>query len=222
MTISAVLFDLDGTLLDTALDFETAINGVLTDNNQPCLQAETIREHIGDGSAGIIKSVFGISRDDPEFASLQQKLLQNYRECLTDKTRFFPGLELALQWLDDQGLPWGIVTNKPSEYADPIVQLLMPSCPVMICPDHVSHPKPNPEGITLACEKLNVSPSECLYVGDHLRDIQAGQAATAKTLSVGWGYIGKDDQPSTWSADWHIDKSSEILPLLKTLFSQPL
>jgi len=219
MNISAVLFDLDGTLLDTAPDFETAVNGVLDDKKLAPLQVDAIREHIGDGSAGIIASVFGLSKEDSGFSLLQQQLLQNYRACLTDKTQIFPCLDSSIEWLDKHEIPWGIVTNKPSEYADPVVQLLLPSSQVLICPDHVKRPKPDPEGILQACKKLDVNPSECLYVGDHLRDIKAGQAANTKTLAVGWGYIGPDDQANAWGADWCINTTSEMLPLLETLFN---
>ena len=220
MSVSAVLFDLDGTLLDTAPDFETAVNGVLEDKKLAPLHVDAIREHIGDGSAGIIASVFGLGKDHPNFPALQQQLLQNYRACSTEKTQIFPNLDTSIEWLDKHEIPWGIVTNKPSEYADPVVQLLLPSCQVLVCPDHVTRPKPDPEGIVQACKKLDIAPAECLYVGDHIRDIKAGQAAHTKTLAVGWGYIGADDKPDTWDADWCINTTPEMLPLLKTLFNK--
>lgn len=220
MTISAVLFDLDGTLLDTAPDFETAVNRLLSTEQCSALKTDAIREHIGDGSAGIIASVFGLERQDPEFPRLQQQLLQNYRECLTDKTAIFNRLDSSLELLDQKDVPWGIVTNKPSEYANPIVRKLLPNCQVLVCPDHVSLPKPDPAGILLGCEKLGIPPSECIYVGDHIRDIQAGQAAKTRTIAVGWGYINPSDQPGNWGANWHVNAPADLSPLLETLLSE--
>lgn len=217
MTIEAVLFDLDGTLLDTALDFETAINQVLSEEGEPALGREEIRQHVGNGSAGIIENVFNIPRDHADFPRLQASLLAQYKIYLTDRTQIFPGLEASLELLEHTTTPWGVVTNKPSEYAVPIMDKILPSSQVLICPDHVSQPKPDPEGILLACEQLKVAPECCLYVGDHLRDIQAAKAANTPSVAVGWGYIGDEETHTQWHANWVVDNPEDMAPLLRTI-----
>lgn len=218
MNVEAVLFDLDGTLLDTAPDFELAINLVLSEEGMPPLNQDTIRMHVGNGSAGIICNVFNILRDDPAFLRLQQSLLAHYKANLTNRTHMFPGLETSMNLLETRNIAWGVVTNKPSEYAAPIMQSLLPDSQVLVCPDHVEKPKPDPEGILLACREINAAAERCLYIGDHLRDIQAGQAAGTPTIAVGWGYIGSEESHTEWSADWTADNPADLAPLLQTIF----
>lgn len=219
MPINAVLFDLDGTLLDTAPDFEIALNRLLEEEGRPALKPDAIRNHVGNGSAGIVARIFGIEPSAPEFRPLQLRFLEHYKTHLTDRTALFPGLERSLDLLESLDTPWGVVTNKPSEYAGPIMDALLPSSVVLVCPDHVSTPKPDPEGILLACEKIDIAPENCLYVGDHLRDIQAAQAAGTKSIAVGWGYIGDEEEHSEWNADWISDKPEDLERLLKTILT---
>ena len=143
----AVLFDLDGTLLDTAPDFVTALNRMLAQKGQPLLDPGTIRTGVTHGSAGLIAMAFGLEPSDADFESLRQEFLTYYRECLTEKTRLFPGMESFLANLDRNGISWGIVTNKPHLYTRAILDdLWLPSSPkTVICPDHVSRTKPDPE-----------------------------------------------------------------------------
>lgn len=219
MTTTAVLFDLDGTLLDTAPDFETATNRLLAENNKPALLPGSIRHLVGNGSAQIVTQAFGVERDKPEFKALQLGFLEHYRNCLVDKTRLFTGLETSLEYLDKSQIPWGIVTNKPLEYAKPIVKALLPSSQVLVCPDHVEIAKPDPDGILLACSTIDQDPESCLYVGDHLRDIQAAKAAGSKSVAVGWGYIGDEEEHTEWGADWCVAKSENLTQLLQELFA---
>ena len=218
MTFDAVLFDLDGTLLDTAPDFETATNKLLKENDKPLLLPGAIRHLVGNGSAQIVTQAFGIERDSPEFKPLQLGFLEHYKNCLVDRTCIFDGLETSLTYLDENEIPWGIVTNKPLEYAKPIVKALLPSSQVLVCPDHVEVAKPNPDGILLACETIEQDSSACLYVGDHLRDIQAAKAAGSKSIAVGWGYIGDEEEHTEWDADWNVEHPADLLPLLQQLF----
>lgn len=215
MTIEAVFFDLDGTLLDTALDFQTAVNSVLEEENRTLLPEGAIREYVTHGSVGIINAVFDVDRDHADFPRLQQSLLSHYKHCMTDQTTLFQGLESSLALLKENGVPWGIVTNKPSEYAIPIVDALLPESVVLICPDHVANSKPDPEGLFMACKNVAVNPKNCLYVGDHLRDIQAGQAAGMTTVAVGWGYIHQTEQYDRWGAEFIAHKPEELAAILE-------
>ena len=219
MPIEAVLFDLDGTLLDTAPDFETALNRLLDEEGRPALKPDAIRNHVGNGSAGIVARVFGIEQNAPEFRPLQLRFLEHYKTYLIDRTAIFPGLESSLELLDQSNIPWGVVTNKPSEYASPIMDALLSDSVVLVCPDHVSRAKPDPEGILLACEKIQIAPENCLYIGDHLRDIQAAQAAGTKSVAVGWGYIGDEENHTEWNADWTADAPHDLEPILKSMLT---
>ena len=213
--ISAVLFDMDGTLLDTALDFETAINQLLISEGCEPLTNNSVHSYVTDGSVGIIRAIFNKEPSDPDFSRLQQQLLTNYSLCLAQKTRLFSGLKDSLDLLDRRQIPWGIVTNKPAKYAEPIVAAKTPNCAVLICPDHVEAAKPNPEGLFLAASKLNVEPENCLYIGDHQRDIEAGQAAGMDTVAVGWGYIDhRVEDINEWNATYVIHETSELIPVL--------
>lgn len=213
--ISAVLFDLDGTLLDTALDFQTATNQLLTTEGMAPLGQGGIRPHVTNGSVGIIRSVFGIETSNPDFSRLQEQLLTNYRACLIDKTSLFPGLKSSLELLKEKSIPWGVVTNKPFLYAEPIVKTLLPDCAVLVCPDHVKGSKPDPEGLFLATSELGVEAKNCLYIGDHKRDIDAGRAAGMETIAVGWGYIDHDEEnPDSWNATHVISEPADLAPVL--------
>ncbi|MBC6428480.1 MAG: HAD-IA family hydrolase [Cellvibrionales bacterium] len=217
-SVKAVLFDLDGTLMDTAADFTTALNQLLIREQRPPLIKDEVRALAGDGSAGLIRAVFDIPDSDPESEPLRQAMLENYAACLTEKTRLFTGFADLLTWLDSRTLLWGIVTNKPLRYARPIVQKLAPACATLICPEHVAHPKPSPEGLLLAAKQLEVDARTCLYVGDHKRDIEAGQAAGMRTIAACWGYIDpQTDNPAAWNADYLIDRPADLQPLIEKL-----
>src|SRR5690606_13954607 len=208
----AVLFDLDGTLLDTAPDFVTALNRMLAQRGQDLLDPHLIRAGVTHGSAGLISLAFGLRADSPDFEPLRQEFLGYYQDCLSQQTRLFPGLEQLLTKFARQDIPWGIVTNKPELYTRAILSdLKLPSAPrTVICPDHVSRTKPDPEPGLLACRELNIAPAEALYVGDHLRDIQAGLNAGCYTVSAAYGYIGGDDDPRDWGAHFLITDPAQL------------
>lgn len=212
----AVLFDLDGTLLDTAPDFTTAINRVLEEQGLEPQSESRVRSAVTHGSAGLITSSFGLASDHPDFEPLRQRLLHHYRQCLTQYTHTFAGMDTVLGELAARQIPWGIVTNKPLQYTTPILaQLSFPSPPAtVICPEHVIRTKPDPESIVLACRELHVAPERVIYVGDHLRDIEAGRNAGTATAAVTWGYLGEDEDPHTWGADHIIHNSHELITLL--------
>ncbi|MEA3300296.1 MAG: HAD-IA family hydrolase [Pseudomonadota bacterium] len=212
----AVLFDLDGTLLDTAPDFVTAINRVLAERGLPPRAESQVRAAVSHGSAGLIATTFDLDASHPDFEPLRQALLTHYRTCLTDETRLFPGMERVLEALAVRGIPWGIVTNKPAQYTDAIVaRLPWPSPPAtVICPDHVTRTKPDPEPILLACRQLDLVPGRAIYVGDHLRDIEAGRNAGTATVAAAYGYLDAGENPAEWGADHIIERADQLIDIL--------
>ena len=212
----AVLFDLDGTLLDTAPDFVTAINPLLAARNLPPLEEPQVRLAVTHGSAGLITTAFGLAAEDPDFEPLRQALLTNYRRCLADRTRPFPGMTEVLEARAAAGIPWGIVTNKPHEYTAAIVaRLSWPEPPhAVVCPDHVSRTKPDPEPVLLACSQLDVAPPLTLVVGDHLRDIESGRRAGAVTVAASYGYLDAGEDAANWAAAHMIDRADQLLDIL--------
>ena len=220
-TLDAVLFDLDGTLIDTAPDFVRVLNHQRHEHGLAPLDPELISKQVSNGARSLVQLGFGFKEGDPEFEPLLKAFLDRYLESLAVETRLFPGLEPLLHLLESSQIPWGIVTNKPSRYTDPLLQQLGLSerCAVAICPDHVTHRKPHPEPIFKACEAINAKPENTLYVGDHQRDIESGNNAGNRTIAVTWGYIPEEEDPANWKADHLIHTTDELTSLIKTLLS---
>ena len=216
INFKALLFDLDGTLLDTAPDFITALNRQLALHDLSSLPDEAIRLSVTNGSVGLIEAGFGMPQDDPRFEPLRAEFLELYFANLADRTALFEGLQPVLDKCVSSDIPWGIVTNKPWRYTEStLLQLdLMVGAATVICPDHVTHPKPDPEAMFLACAEIATAPSDCLYVGDHVRDIVAGRDAGMRTIAAGWGYIDEDEDILSWQADWVVDQSQQLYSLL--------
>ena len=216
INFKALLFDLDGTLLDTAPDFVTALNRQLALHDLSSLPDEAIRLSVTNGSVGLIEAGFGMPQDDPRFEPLRAEFLELYFANLADRTALFEGLQPVLDKCVSSDIPWGIVTNKPWRYTEStLLQLdLMAGAATVICPDHVTHPKPDPEALFLACSEIATAPADCLYVGDHVRDIVAGRDAGMRTIAAGWGYIDEDEDILDWQADWVVDQSQQLYSLL--------
>jgi 2-phosphoglycolate phosphatase len=216
INFKALLFDLDGTLLDTAPDFITALNRQLALHDLSSLPDEAIRLSVTNGSVGLIEAGFGMPQDDPRFEPLRAEFLELYFANLADRTALFEGLQPVLDKCVSSDIPWGIVTNKPWRYTEStLLQLdLMAGAATVICPDHVTHPKPDPEAMFLACSEIATAPADCLYVGDHARDIVAGRDAGMRTIAAGWGYIDEDEDILDWQADWVVDQSQQLYSLL--------
>ena len=210
----AVLFDLDGTLIDTAPDFISSLNLLLAEENKAPLADDIIRKTVSHGARALVTLAFGLNEEDERFGVLRDRLLTIYADNLSVKSRLFPGGDKLIATLEEKQLPWGIVTNKPSLYAIPLIRDLGLKCSSLICPDHVSHPKPHPEPLYLAASELQVKSDKCLYVGDHLRDIESGRNAGMQTVAALYGYIEDNEDPSSWKADFSINSILEILPLL--------
>ncbi len=216
LEFKALLFDLDGTLLDTAPDFISALNKQLELHGRAPLPDHAIRTSVTNGSIGLIQDGFGLAPDHPQFEILREEFLELYFANLADKTALFAGLQLVLDDCAARNIPWGVVTNKPWRYTESaMVQLgLMDAAATVICPDHVKHAKPDPESILLACSKIATAPQDCLYVGDHVRDIDAGRAAGTRNIAAAWGYIETSENIHNWQADWIVDQSEQLHGLL--------
>ena len=216
MTIKAIFFDLDGTLLDTAPDFVLCVNRLREKRGDAPLPAATIRAEVSNGARALTRLATGLADDDPELDTANCELLDIYREILGHHSVLFPGMANTLQWIETQGLHWGIVTNKPSWYTNPLLATLaLPFTPAsVVCPDHVSRRKPDPEPMLLACQHCACKPAEAIYFGDHARDIEAGRAAGMTTASCGWGYIGPDEAIADRGADHCIDAPDDIPALI--------
>ncbi|PCH52969.1 MAG: phosphoglycolate phosphatase [Cellvibrionales bacterium] len=211
----AVLFDLDGTLLDTAPDFALSLNELLARKNRPPLTETAIRAIVSNGSAGLIAHAFECGEEDIEFEKIRAEFLEIYLDNLCQKTRPFPGIEDLLTRLGKQNIPWGIVTNKPSLYTEAILEKLklQPAPGAVVCPDHVDNVKPHPEPVLLGCEQLGIEPRHTVYIGDHRRDIESGQEAGTITIAAAYGYID-EDHPDTWGAHHLVHHADEITALL--------
>ena len=216
MNIQAVLFDLDGTLADTALDLGAALNSLLAKKGIAAVEMEKIRPIASHGARGLIELGLGMKKDHPDFAETRKAYLAEYEACFDVDTVLFEDINELIVALDKKGVTWGIVTNKPKVFAERLVPKLgftiEPA--VLVCGDTTDEPKPSTKPMFYACKQINIAPEHCLYVGDAERDIEAGRHAGMKTVLVNWGYIAEDDKPEEWGADYTIDQPLELCKLL--------
>lgn len=215
--MTAVLFDLDGTLIDTAIDLGHALNLQLAKYGKPTLPHEVIWPIASHGSKGLLALGFDIGPDDANFEAMRDEYLDLYETVYTHNPKFLPGIKSLLSHLDARNIPWGIVTNKPRRFSVDLLKSvdmdgvsLYARSQCLFCGDDAPKPKPSPETLFMACEAIQVEPKTCLYLGDAERDVVAGRAAGMKTVIALFGYIAKDDKPSEWGADYTI-KSPELL-----------
>ena len=209
---AALIFDLDGTLVDTAPDFIRALTLQLARHHRPLPAAELIRCDISDGSAGLVSRAFGIDAQHSEFDALRNEFLAIYYDNLAVDSAPFAGITGLLERCQQQQIPWAIATNKPWRYTEPVLaalQLLEPAAAV-ICPDHVSQTKPDAEPVLLACRQMGIDAADTIMVGDHWRDIESGRRAGARTIAAGWGYLRPDEKAQEWNADRTIHCSKEL------------
>ena len=215
MPSRAVLFDLDGTLADTAPDLAAALNRLRADQGLEALPLERLRPFASAGARGLVHVGFGIKPGDSEYASLREAFLEYYRDRTCVETTLFPGIAELLEAIAARGLAWGIVTNKATRFTDRIVSKLSlrPDC--VSCGDTTPHLKPHPAPLLHAAEQLGLAPKDCLYLGDDLRDIQAARAAGMRPIAVDWGYHHPENGgPGTWQADAVIARPQELIALL--------
>lgn len=211
----AVLFDLDGTFADTAADLAAAANHVRARHGMPPLPLEVLRPQASHGSVGLLKVAMNITPLHPVFAELREEFLDHYSDHICAHTRLFPGMTELIETLEQRGLPWGIVTNKPHRFTLPLMQALgMASRAVcLVSGDTCAHAKPHPEPMLHAAKLANVEAADCLYLGDDLRDVQAAHAAGMRCLVAAYGYLG-DHDPRAWNADGIIATPPELIPHL--------
>ena len=214
--IDCVLFDLDGTLADTAPDLAAALNKMRSERGLPTLPLEPLRRMASSGARGLVGVGFGLKPGDPDYEAHRIEFLDNYERALNVHTRLFEGIEQLLDSLEAMPRKWGVVTNKAKRFTDPLAQLIgftaRASC--VVSGDTTPHAKPHPAPLLHAAELSGVDPLRCIYVGDDLRDIQAGRAAGMRTLAVTWGYLGEGEPPSGWGADAVIDTPAAVLDFL--------
>lgn len=211
--IQAVLFDLDGTLADTAPDLGLALNRLLAEEGYPPQPDAAMRPIASHGARGLVGLGMGIGPDHPDYPRLRQRFLDIYSTCFCEKTVLFAGVTELIQELVARGLAWGIITNKPARFTQPLLDTLpLPSPPdVVVSGDTVGVPKPDPKPMLHACEIIHIAPENCLYVGDAERDIEAGRKVGMTTVLADYGYIADCDTPETWGADLRIAHPLELL-----------
>ena len=213
MRSSAILFDFDGTLADTAADLIRALNRLRSARGLDALPLETLRPHASGGARGLIGAGLGIAPEHPEFKSLRDAFLRHYAEDICVDTRLFPGIAELLGAIDARGLRWGIVTNKSTNLTWAIVKALgldqRVAC--VVCGDTTPHLKPHPASLLHAAGELGLKPDHCLYLGDDLRDIQAARSAGMRCVAVEWGYGGDVHE---WCADLVVARPLDLIEWL--------
>jgi phosphoglycolate phosphatase len=208
----AVFFDLDGTLADTAPDLGAALNRLLAEEGREPLAAAVIRPHVSAGARGLLQVGFGLRPDDRAYPALRERLLDLYEQALCVGTTLFAGMDDLLDALEGQGIAWGVVTNKPERFTLPLMAALglAQRAAAIVGGDTTGRAKPDPLPLLHACQLAGVAATASLYVGDDLRDIQAGRAAGMRTFAAGWGYLGDGPPIEAWGADQTLAKPAEL------------
>ena len=222
--MKAVLFDLDGTLIDTAADFVRIIQQMCRDEQRPVVEAEIIRTQVSEGARAMVQLVYPeMDVTDPVFLAHRQRFLNTYGDNIVVDTNLFEGMYPLLEELEAHQIPWGIVTNKPRGLSELLLAALnlTERCAVLVCPEDVSKTKPDPEPMYLAAKQLNLEARDIIYVGDHPRDIDAGRNAEMYTILAAYGYLPLEsrDDLAAWQADAIIHTVSELHQLLKQKIS---
>jgi phosphoglycolate phosphatase len=217
LSVQAVLFDLDGTLIDSAPDLAAAANMLRTRRGLTPLPYERLRPMVGTGARGMVGAAFGLVPGDADFDALKDEFLVTYAEGLLHSTAVFADVGPVLQALDRHGMPWGIVTNKVERFTRPIVAGLGLDlrAAVLVCGDTMPRAKPHPDPLLEAARRLDLPAAACVYVGDDLRDVQAGRAAGMATLAAAWGYLGEAEPIDRWGADAVLESPHALLQWLR-------
>jgi N-acetyl-D-muramate 6-phosphate phosphatase len=210
---TALLFDLDGTLVDSAPDLAAAANTLRSARGMPPLPLAHYRPHTSAGARGMLAIAMDMSPSAPAYEALKDEFLACYERLATQQTRCFPAMAALIDRLDQAGVAWGIVTNKATRFTEPIVAHLGldQRAATVVCGDTTPHAKPHPAPLLEAARRIGIPPNRCVYVGDDLRDVQAGRAAGMKTVAVRWGYLGEALPIEQWGADAVIDDPMALL-----------
>ena len=214
----AVLFDLDGTLIDSAPDLGAAADKMRTDRGLSSFPLEHYRHMAGAGARGMLGIAFDMTPEHPEFMAYREEFFVNYENAMTERTRIFDGVVDMIDALVKRGLPWGVVTNKSSRFTDPLTSAmpLFATARAIVSGDTTPHAKPHPEPLFEAARRLQVAPEHCVYVGDDERDIVAGLAAGMGTVAATYGYLGQQGEVARWNAHLHINSPLELLNSLRS------
>jgi phosphoglycolate phosphatase len=216
MRPQVVLFDLDGTLADTAPDLAGAANRMRERRGLPALPVDRLRPVASAGARGMIGVALGKGPADAEFEALREEFLGEYAASLAVESRLFEGVAELLAGLEAAGLPWGVVTNKAMRFTGPVLEALglARRAAVVVAGDTTPYAKPHPEPLLEACRRVSVDPAYGLYIGDDLRDIQAARAARMPCVAAAYGYLGEHSDVSAWAADHVLPRPLDLLPLL--------
>lgn len=214
--VRAVLFDLDGTLIDSAPDLGAAADKMRTDRGLPSLPLERYRPMAGAGARGMLGEAFGMTPEHPEFPVYREEFFANYQACMTHRTTVFEGVAELIRLLEQHRLAWGVVTNKSSRFTEPLTQAmpLFASAGAVVSGDTTPHAKPHPAPLLEAAMRLGLPPEHCIYVGDDERDIVAGRAAGMGTVAALYGYLGQKADAQEWGAQAAINFPLDLLQLL--------
>ena len=213
--IEALLFDLDGTLVDSAADFIFVLNNQRLKHGFDVLDDQSIRNTVSNGARALTKLAFGGSEGEECFETYRTELLYEYMKVVGDHAKLFPSMNEVLLSCESQKIPWGIITNKPRKFSEELlIKLnLTTRCSLLLCADDVAHPKPSPESMFVAAKKLGIQLENSVYVGDHERDIASGNAANMITVAAEYGYIENKSEILEWRADHIIQHSSQLKQL---------
>ncbi len=211
--LKTILFDLDGTLVDTAPDLSETLNRLLIRHQQPTRSPESIRPYVSRGTTGMLGFAFGVTEEEPEFVDLRKEFLDIYENRLCHHSQLFDGMDNVLDFIEDTNLSWGVVTNKPDFLTQPLMQELSldKRCACIVSGDTLPQRKPDPSPMLHAAELTGSRADECVFVGDAKRDIEAGNRAGMHTLIALYGYLEKNDKPDHWRADGSISKPTELI-----------
>ena len=216
--VRAVLFDLDGTLIDSAPDLAAAADRMRVARGLPSLPFEQSRPMAGAGARGLLGVAFGVTPEAPGYDALREEFFALYESCMTEQTSAFAGVPELIEALLARGLPWGVVTNKAMRFAGPLTRgmELFRTASAVVGGDSTPYPKPHPASLFDAARQLGIEPARCIYVGDDERDVVAGLAAGMGTVAATYGYLGGNTDTRRWGAHAHVADPAELLPLLQS------
>jgi len=218
--LTAVLFDLDGTLIDTAVEFITVVRQIRERYGLPPLKDCQIRALVSEGATALVKLALEINENHPNFYEHKQNFLNLYGQIAGSKCKPFQGILNTIKWLNGEQIKWGIATNKPRNFTDSLLKKISfnPAPQCVVCPEDIKNPKPSPEALLLSCKKLKCKPNESVYIGDHFRDIEAGRRAGMYTIVANYGYIASTQNPKKWGANALAKNAMELKDLLVLAF----